>query len=413
MRRKNAENQTSAHTNGKKKRSVSKSILSIAVLLGVFWLGLNLGNGTILLSSNPVKSNSSLPKDLSYKEVEELYDILKQNYDGKLTKEQLQDGLKSGLISAAGDPYTEYFSEKDAKEFNQQLEGVFSGIGAKLGKDAEGNIMVMSPIPGFPAEAAGLRAKDVLVSINGESTSGFTIDKAVSKIRGKEGTDVKLLVLRGENERKEFTIKRAEIKVPSVEYEILEGNIGYIQITQFWNDTAQLAQAAAQEMKTAGVKGIILDVRGNPGGTLDAAVDVSGLWLPSGTTVLQEKRDGKLEKTYEATNAQPLLRGVPTYVLIDAGSASASEIVAGALKDNGAAKLLGDKSYGKGSVQQIIQLPNGGEVKITIARWFTPKGLNIDKKGISPDIKVEMPEDAFAKGQDPQKDAALNKLLNR
>ena len=391
--------------------TLRRNLLGIAVLLGVFWLGANYGNGTIHISTqSSVAGNKSLPSNLDYSEVETLYDTLKEKYDGKLTTAQLQDGLKSGLISATGDPYTEYFSEKDAKDFNNQLEGTFSGIGAKLGKDESGNITVMSPIPGFPAEAAGLRAKDIIVSINGASASGLTIDKAVNKIRGKSGTDVKLLVLRGADERKEFTITRAEIQVPSVDYEILPNNIGYIQITQFWTDTAGLTKKAAQEFKKAGVKGVVLDMRGNPGGSLDSAVDVASLWLPSGTTVLQEKRDGKLEKTYQSTANDPLLKGIPTYTLIDAGSASASEIVAGALKDNGATTLLGEKSYGKGSVQQIIDLQNGSEVKITIARWFRPNGQNIDKKGIKPDVEVKMPEDAYAKGQDPQKDAAVQRL---
>lgn len=397
----------------KPKRNIGKTLLNVGILLVVFTLGVNFGNGSLFLSGSPVASNKELPKDLNYDEVEKLYDTLKEKYDGKLTIEQLQDGLKSGLIQASGDPYTEYFSAKDAKEFNDELSGTFSGIGAKLGKDEKGNIMVMSPIPGYPAEKAGLRAKDVIMSINGESASGLTIDKAVNKIRGKSGTEVKLLVLRGEDERREFAITREEITVPSVEHEILPGDIGYLQITQFNGDTADLARKAADEFKQKSVKGVILDMRGNPGGALDAAVEVSELWVSSGNTILQEKRDGKLEQTYTSSRSNPTLKGVKTVVLIDEGSASASEIVAGALKDNSAATLLGAKSYGKGSVQQIIQLDNGAEVKITVARWFRPNGQNIDKKGIKPDIEVKMPEDALAKGQDPQKDAAIKQLANR
>jgi carboxyl-terminal processing protease len=409
------------------KRGRGRAILNVAILLVVLGLGVGIGNGSLMFSNNNVSSNKSLPKNLDYNDVEELYDTLREKYDGKLTVQQLQDGLKSGLIEASGDPYTEYFSAEDAKDFNDQISGTFSGIGAKLGKDDQGNIVVMSPISGFPAEKAGLRAKDIIVSINGESTSGFTTDKAVSKIRGKSGTVVKLLVLRGENERKEFSITREEIKVPSVEYEILPGNIGYLQITQFSDDTADLTRKAAESFKAASVNSVVLDMRGNPGGLLSSAVEISELWLPSGKTILQEKRDGKLQKTYTSSSANPLLNGVSTIVLIDEGSASASEIVAGALKDNGAATLLGAKSYGKGSVQEVVCLDKkllndqgyegatagscqGAEVKITVARWFRPNGQNIDKKGIKPDVEVKMPEDAFAKGQDPQKDAALQKL---
>lgn len=194
-----------------------------------------------------------------------------------------------------------------------------------------------------------------------------------------------------------------------MQYKILDGNIGYLQITQFSGDTADLAAKAAQEFKAKGVKGVVLDLRGDPGGLLDAAVSVSSLWLPKGATVLQEKRGGVVVSTEFATGNN-LLQGIPTAVLINEGSASASEITAGALKDNKVATLFGVKSFGKGSVQQIKQLPGGGELKVTIARWYRPDGENIDKKGIKPDNEVKMADQDFAAGQDPQKDAALEFL---
>jgi carboxyl-terminal processing protease len=380
------------------------------VLLGKFWLGVNFGNGTISVNE-PIGSNKTLPDDLSYDEVERLYDVLKENYDGKLTVDELTDGLKAGLVKAAGDPYTEYFDAEAAKNFDDQLEGTFSGIGAELGKNKDDNLIIVAPISGFPADKAGLRPQDIIVAVNGESASDMSIDEAVSKIRGKKGTQVKLDVLRG-SERKEFTITREDIKVPSVKHEILPNNIGYIEITQFWTDTASLTRQALTEFKQAGVKGVIVDLRGNPGGALDASVDIASLWLPEGKVVLQEKRDGQIIQTYNATGS-PVLAGVPTIVLIDEGSASASEILAGALKDNGAATLLGAKSYGKGSVQQIINLRDGGEIKITVARWYRPNGQNIDKKGIEPDTKVQMTEEDYAADRDPQKDKAIEQLLKR
>lgn len=403
--------------------------MNVVILLFIFWLGLSIGNGTISVTRG-VSSNSGLAENLNYTEVEKLYDLLRENYDGKLSETELLEGIKGGLIKAAGDPYTEYFSVEDAKLFNEQLQGTFSGIGAELGKDKDGNINIVSPIAGFPAEKAGLRAKDLILTIDGKTTQDMSIDKAVSLIRGKVGTQVKLGVLRGGSERKEFVITREEIKVPSVKYEILPGNIGYVQVSQFWTDTGELAREAAEEFKRASVQGVVLDMRGNPGGSLDAAVEVASIWLSEGKTVLQEKRDGKVVETYQASGA-PILSGMPTTVLIDEGSASASEIVAGALKDNGAAKLVGMKSYGKGSVQQIICLNQSSlinslslgaryeencesaQLKVTIARWFRPNGENIDKKGIKPDIEVKVSEEDIEQERDPQKDKAIEQLSAR
>lgn len=394
----------------KKKRplkGVARAVIIGLIAGGIFWLGVNIGQGNITLTST--SANKNLPADLNYQEVEQLYDILRAQYDGKLDQQKLIEGLKSGLVDATGDPYTEFLNVKEAKELNDQLGGTFSGIGAELGKNSDDDIIIVSPISGFPAEKAGLRPQDVVIAVNGESTTDMSIDEAVSKIRGEKGTEVKLDVIRNKEERKNFTITRDTITIPSVEYEILPNNIGYIQISQFWNDTARLTREAAQEFRQANVKGVILDMRGNPGGSLDAAVNVAGVWLSNGKTVLQEKRDGKVEQTYSATGT-PILENVPTVVLINEGSASASEIVAGALKDNKAATLLGAKTYGKGSVQQIVNLGDGSELKVTIARWHRPNGQNIDKKGITPDVKIEMSEEDYASGRDPQKDKAIERL---
>lgn len=380
-------------------------------MVGLFWLGLNVGNGTISIYSNePVASNENLPDDLDYREVERLYDVLRENYDGDITVEELIDGLKSGLVEAAGDPYTEFFDQESAADFNDQLSGSFTGIGAELGKNENNNIIVVAPIKGFPAEKAGLRAQDIIVSVDGESTEGWVVEQAVSNIRGPEGTEVTLGIIRG-NEQLDLTITRAEINIPSVEYEIREDGVGYIQMRSFWSDTPRLAEQAAREFVSKDVEKIVLDLRGNPGGSLEASIEVAELWLKDGATILEERRDGKTVEVFRATGNGPL-QGVETVVLIDQGSASASEIVAGALRDNDAATLVGQTSFGKGSVQQIISLPNGSQLKVTIARWYTPGGKNIDKEGIKPEREVEYtPEDAEA-DRDPQLDAAIE-LLNR
>lgn len=391
------------------KISWAKVAATIAVIVVVFFAGVGMGNGSIQFGFVKNTQNRDLPADLDYSSVEALYDALKASYDGELDYQALLDGIKAGLAEASGDPYTVYLNAEEAREFNNQLNGTFSGIGAELGQDADKNLIIVSPIAGFPASKAGLRPQDIITEIDGKSTAGINIAEAVTRIRGPKGTDVTLRILRNKSEDLTFTITRADIKIPSVKHEILDGNIGYLQIIQFNGDTAELAAKAAKEFKAKGVKGVVLDLRGNPGGLLDAAVDVSSLWLKKGAIVLQERRGGVVVSTGFA-NGNDILRGVPTAVLINEGSASASEIVAGALKDNKAATIFGVKSFGKGSVQQMKELSGGSELKVTIARWYRPSGENIDKKGIEPDKEVKMSEDDYASGRDPQKDAAIDFL---
>lgn len=382
-----------------------KSVISIAILLGVFSLGLGLGNGSISFQRGG--QNEGLPNELNYASVTALYNKLRTTYDGQLDEQKLIDGMRSGLVEAAGDPHTQFFTAAEAEEFNSGLSGSFSGIGAELSIEDD-MITVVAPIGGFPAEKAGLKAKDVIVTVNDESTSGMSLDRAVSKIRGPVGSEVTLEIVRSGNEQLTLKITRANITTPSVKHEIKDG-VGYLTVTRFWTDTGDLMDKAAREFKAAGVRGVVLDLRGNPGGTLESSVDAASLWLAKDATVLEEKRGGKVVKTYKASGNNPL-KGIKTTVLINGGSASASEILAGALADNKAATLVGEKSYGKGSVQQILPLSDGSQVKITFARWFTPAGKNIDKEGIEPTEKVELTEDDVTAGRDPQLARALELL---
>jgi len=393
----------------KKFMSVFRVSAAIAVMAGVLFLGIGIGNGTITFGPDAAyrKSVQKESGRLSYNGLDELYGDLKDSFDGQLDTKKLEDGLKEGLVKAAGDPYTEYLTEDKNKEFNEQLTGSFEGIGAELGKDGEA-VVIISPIAGFPAEKAGLKSKDIISKINGESAFDISTSEAVKKIRGPMGTSVKLDVIR-DGKPLTFDISREQITIPSVKWEVTSDNVGVMTISRFGEDTAGLAQQAAQEFKSKNVKGVVVDLRGNPGGLLDAAVDLSDLWLPRGKTIVQEKRDNEVTKTFRSTG-NSILEGVPTVVLIDEGSASASEITAGALKDNGAASIIGVKSYGKGSVQELRDLKGGGVLKVTIARWYTPAGRNIDKEGIEPDQKVELSEADAAAQRDPQKDAAISKF---
>lgn len=381
------------------------TIIGIFSAVSVFSSGWLFGAGKISIrNSNLTVSvdNRQAPRD----GINELYQQLIDNFDGTITDQAILDGQKAGLVAASDDPYTQFFTEVETKEFNDSLDGTFEGIGAELGK--EGNfVVIVSPIKGSPAEKAGILTGDIITEINSESAADISISEAVKKIRGPKGEEVVLTVIR-EGEEVVVPIIRDTITIESVEWE-KQGNTGLITVSRFGDDTVALTKQAAQDLKDQGVTGVVLDMRGNPGGLLDAAVGVSSVWLPKGSTVLEEKRNGEVIKTYK-TSDQPILAGMPTVVLINGGSASASEIVAGALHDNKAATLTGTKTYGKGSVQRVIPLAAGGSLKVTIARWFTPDGKNIDKEGIAPDTEVELTAENRAAKQDPQLDSAKQQL---
>lgn len=354
--------------------------------------------------TNP--NNTNLARTLNHDEIKEIYDLLKKRFDGDLDMADLQAGLARGLVDATGDPHTAYLTAEEAAELQDDLNGTFSGIGAELGR-RNGSVVVVSPLNGSPAQKAGIRAGDVISEIDGEDASQLSLDEVVSKIRGEKGTRVKLGLLR-DQKPVILTITRANISVPSVESEILAGNVGYLQISRFGNDTAELAREAAIEFKDRNVRKIIVDVRNNGGGLLDSPVQIAGLWLDN--KVVAEQKSGGRTTSELRSGSNPILEGTEVIVLINEGSASASEILAGALHDHGVARLLGETSFGKGSVQEIIDLRSGAQLKLTTARWFTPKGKNIDKDGIKPNIAVELTEEDFEQDRDPQKDRALREL---
>jgi carboxyl-terminal processing protease len=380
----------------------------IAVLL-VFSSGVAVGRGELhVRSTDPNGKNLS---QLDYSSVNDVYKNLQENFDGKLNNTQLLDGLKAGLVGASGDPYTTYFNPKEAKDFNDQLTGSFTGIGAELGTNTDNNIVIISPLSGYPAEKAGLKSKDIIAAVNNQPTSGMSVDTVVKKIRGPENTKVTLTIVRGGGTPFDTVITRVKITIPSVTSSI-DGNIGYLKISQFGSDTTDLVKSAVNDFKAKGVKGVVLDLRGDPGGYLQTAIDVSSMWLDSGKTVVSERRGGVTNRTDTATGNNPL-KSMPTVVLIDGGSASASEITAGALHDNHAASLVGVKSFGKGSVQQVINLGDGSELKVTIAHWYTPNGKNIDKQGITPDVVVQNGDADVKAGKDPQKDKAFELIRQK
>lgn len=350
------------------------------------------------------------PSELDLSGVQNAYSVLRSEYDGELDAEKLVEGAKRGLVEATGDPYTTYFTDEEAKSFLNDVEGEFTGIGAELGRKSD-QLQIVSTLDDSPAKRAGLQANDLIVKVNGEDSVNWPIEKAVKTIRGEKGTTVKLTVLR-DQELKEFAIVRDVITNPSVKSEITEDGIGVMRISTFGQgETYSLARQAADSFRQNNVKGVVLDLRGNGGGYLDTAQQIAGLWMED-EVVVSQRRGDKVIKTLKATGDAPL-KGIPTVVLVDGGSASASEIVAGALKDHGVATLVGTKTFGKGSVQTFEPLPGGGQIKVTVARWYTPKGHNISEKGIEPDRKIDVSAEDITAGRDPQKEVALQLIKEK
>lgn len=384
------------------KSSRVKSYIAVGVLVVTsFWVG-DRFHGMVWNPLVPAHSR------LEFSSLNDIYATMQDKFDGKITDQAALDGAKAGLVAAGGDPYTTYLTSTQAKSLNDSLSGALSGIGAEIGMK-NGLLTVISPIKGSPAITAGVQAGDVIVTIDGNDTTGMTVEGAVTKIRGKAGTVVKLKLARVGTDPVTLSITRADITVPSVTWSMKTGNVGLITLSRFGPDTAQLTSQAASELKGQGATKIILDLRNNGGGYLNAGVSVASEFLGVGKTVVSERTNGKTVDTMNVTNSGVLV-GLPMVVLINGGSASASEIVAGALHDNGAAKLIGEQSFGKGSVQEIQNLPGGAELKITVAHWYTPKGVNINKSGLTPDVKVGLTTDDFNNNRDPQLDAALAEL---
>ena len=341
-------------------------------------------------------------KTIDLSSVQKTYQELIANYDGKLDTQKLIYGANRGLVEAAGDPHTSYMDPDEAKEFDKSLSGqIGGGIGAEIGL-RNNKPTIIKPLENSPAQKAGIKAGEVIVKVNDESSSDWSVDKVVSKIRGEIGTSVKLTLL-SEGRTREVSVVRQNIVSPAVESEI-DGEIGILKVNRFGDDTVSLSRKYASEFVEKGVKKVILDLRNNPGGTVGAAQGLLGIWLDN-QIAMTERRGSEIVKTLRTTGT-PILGNMKTVVLISGNSASASEITAGALREYGKATLIGQKSYGKGSVQIVLGLPGGSQMKVTEARWYTPKGKNIDKTGIEPDVKIDLSSDDINNNVDPQMDKA-------
>jgi len=361
----------------------------------------------------PIITNKDTNKSVDFGIFWQTWDKIVTEYDGKIDYSAMINGAIKGMVEALGDPYTVYMTPEQSQSFDQELEGSITGIGAEVGiKD--NHIIIVAPIDNSPAAKAGLKPQDIILAIDGEDTTGMDLNMAVSKIRGAVGTIAKLQVQRGDT-KLDFEITREKIDTKSVKWEVKEGNIGYIEISRFDSNTTDLVKQAAAELAEKNVKGIILDLRNNPGGFLDSAVNVTSEFLKTGTIVTEKptSRSGSEEKFTASGKGKLTNADIPMVVLVNGGSASASEIVAGALQDNDRAVLIGEKTFGKGSVQAIESLAGGASLRVTIAHWFTPNGKNIGEEGITPDTEVKLTEEDFKAEKDPQLERALEYLKGK
>lgn len=389
-------------------------VIIISALFGYFY-----GTNTISLQwkkFQPIlSSKTKSPPSIQSLDLSLLYDVVdKINQDyydkTKLDSKKLLYGAVNGMLASLDDPYTSFFPPKQNNDFKTQLAGEFSGIGAELGL-FDNKISVISPLDNSPAQKAGIKSGDTILKVDGAATTGWTVAQAVEKIRGPKGTKVTLNILhKNEKDPVDITIERNVIVVKSVKgwvkkvscsnSECLENSsgsdsVGYIRLSQFGDKTNDewvevINDISVQIQKEKNFKGIILDLRNNPGGYLNDAVFISSEFLKKGIVVIQE--DGKTERNALSVSRNGLLTNYPLFVLINKGSASASEIVAGALKDHNRAKLIGETSFGKGTIQQAVDVENGASVHISVAKWLTPNGTWVHKKGLEPDIKVEFDE---------------------
>ncbi|MBI2459035.1 MAG: S41 family peptidase [Parcubacteria group bacterium] len=404
------------------------------VLLGLIMLSAAFGSGMFLAQKNEFIKQASikeavyagkvynknvtapankLTNDVDFNLFWNVWDILKKEYvdRDKLDDKKMFYGALKGLVESTGDPYTVFMEPKVAKEFSDDLAGTFEGIGAEIGKK-DNIITIVAPLAEMPAEKAGLKAGDKIYAINGQTTAGMAIDEAVNKIRGPKGTEVVLTIFRdGFDKTKDFKIIRQAIIVKSVRTKMSDDKIFIITITNFNDDTSELFKQAAQAAFEKNPRGIIIDLRNNPGGYLETAIDVASEWIDQGLVVTEQFNPEKKNEYLPRGRAR--LKDFPTVVLVNQGSASASEIVAGALKDNGRATIVGMKTFGKGSVQTLEQIKDGSSVKITVAKWLTPKGYNINEQGIAPDVEVDLTLEDYNKNKDPQMDKAVEILSKK
>ncbi len=397
-------------------------ITAVLAAAGLFYFGFYMGvnvdlskylDGSQVSSGESTVVDNSAPNGLkaNFSLFWNTVDIVKNRYykADEIKDQDLLYGAIKGMVGSLGDPYTDFFPPKDAKKFEEDINGVFGGIGAEIGI-RKNQLVIVSPLKGNPAEAAGLKAGDQILKVDDTFTNSLTLDDAVKIIRGEPGVPVRLLIMRENWDKpKEFKIVRQVIRVPTLDWDMKEtkaGRVAYIQLYSFNTNAPSLFYDASFKALLNGAKGLILDLRDNPGGFLEVANNLAGWFLEKGQVIVKERfPNDKIDNFFAYGSAA--WNKLPVVVLVNGGSASASEILAGALRDQLGVKLVGEKTFGKGTVQEVESLPDGSTLKVSIAEWLTPSGKEINDVGLEPDVKVKLTEEDFKAGKDPQFDAAL------
>ena len=399
--------------NKKHLSSAQWALLVKGILIGIF---ATMAVLAILIMTTGISVSTSADAAVNQESVNKLTHlerIISQYYyePDEIDQSALQESMYKGIMDGLDDPYTVYYTEEEYSELKEDMAGSYEGIGAYLSTDTELDMCTITGvITGTPAEEAGLQAGDIIYMVDGEETQGMDVSLVAAKVRGTEGTDVVLTVYReGESDLREITITRRKVELVLVSGKMLEDNIGYIRLTEFEGQASEQLEQTISELKDEGMEGLILDLRGNPGGDVDVAVSIASRLIPEGLVFYMEDKNGKRAEYETLEGAEPL--GLPIVVLIDGTSASASEILASAIQESGAGKLVGTTSYGKGVVQSIYDLKDGTAVKITIANYFTRNGNSINGVGITPDVEVPFDADAYKEDQtDNQLQEALKVL---
>jgi carboxyl-terminal processing protease len=384
-----------------------KYILTIiVVVLVTAFLTLTLGNVFLIEVGQRVVLSEEAYTEMrdiyeKYAKQESVMEIAKREFLYEANEDKMLEGALEGTLKALGDPYTQFMTKEEFEALMQDTEGTYDGIGVYITASDDNKILIVSPIEDTPAEKAGLKTGDKIIRINGTEYTADQIDQAVNIMKGEPGTSVILTVQRekedGTNDVSDISVNREKIKIKTIKPAVLNDGIGYIRITTFDMQTAEDFKVAYQDLKNQGIKGLVIDLRYNPGGIIDATVDISDMFMGEGVVTYTKTKAGEMEYFKSDANSE----NIPVVMLINEGSASASEIMAGAMKDTKRATLIGTKTFGKGIVQRVQRFGNDGEgIKMTVSEYFTPSGINIHGIGIEPDIEVVLPEDAPGYGNE-------------
>ncbi len=366
-------------------------------------------------SSVKMLNNSDVIGKETNEKLERIEDLIDDNFYFEDDDEAKQDGIIRGYMDSLDDPYSVYYTAEEYADFMEDADGEYVGVGVQVSQDIETKVITVTKVFDGPAKEAGIQNEDVLTKVNGEDITTQDINAVVDKIKGEEGTEVTVTVYRASDKKEhDFTMKRRKVENPTVEYKMLDNNIGYIQISSFAEVTAEQFVEGIINLDTSGMEGLIIDLRDNGGGLLDIAVAMLDYMLPEGKIVYTEDKDGNVTSEYTSTDEYQFNK--PLVVLVNGYSASASEIFAGAIKDYGIGTIIGETTYGKGIVQRMFPLDDGSAIKLTIAKYFTPKGNDIHKIGIEPDVEVELDADAYRESdgeKDNQLDAAIECIMQK